>query len=67
MRISSRFAAATAQIENLRRGALRQYTPMDTVRYELKTLNRQFNLYSKAKTSLSNNLIALLDQSFPEG
>ena len=45
---------------------LRQYTPMDTVRYELKTLNRQFNLYSKTRVSLSNNLIALLDQSFPE-
>lgn len=44
---------------------LRQYTPMDIVRYELKTLNRQFNLYSKTRTSLSNNLIALLDQSFP--
>ena len=38
---------------------------MDTVRYELKTLNRQFNLYSKTRVSLSNNLIALLDQSFP--
>ncbi len=44
---------------------LRQYTPMDTVRYELKTLNRQFNLYAKTRVSLSNNLIALLDQSFP--
>lgn len=44
---------------------LRQYTPMDTIRYELKTLNRQFDLYSKTRIALSNNLIALLDQSFP--
>ena len=38
---------------------------MDTVRYELKTLNRQFSLYAKTRVSLANNLIALLDQSFP--
>ena len=38
---------------------------MDTVRYELKTLNRQFGLYAKTRVSLANNLIALLDQSFP--
>jgi len=44
---------------------LRQYTPMDTIRYDLKTLNRQFQLASKYKTACSNNLIALLDQSFP--
>lgn len=44
---------------------LREYTPMDTIRYELKTLNRQFHLASKNKTACSNNLIALLDQSFP--
>ena len=44
---------------------LRDYTPMDTVRYDLKTLNRQFQLASKQKTASSNNLIALLEQSFP--
>ena len=44
---------------------LREYTPMDTVRYELKTLNRQFHLASKNRTACSNNLVALLDQSFP--
>jgi len=38
---------------------------MDTVRYELKTLNRQFHLASKNRTACSNNLVALLDQSFP--
>ncbi len=43
---------------------LREYTPMDTIRYELKTLNRQFHLASKSRTSCSNNLVALLDQSF---
>jgi len=44
---------------------LREHTPMDTTRYELKTLNRQFHLADKNKTACSNNLIALLDQSFP--
>ena len=44
---------------------LRDYTPMDRIRYDLKTLNRQFHLASKQKTATSNNLIALLEQSFP--
>ena len=44
---------------------LRDYTPMDTVRYDLKTLNRQLNLASKQKTASANNLIALLEQTFP--
>ena len=44
---------------------LRDYTPMDTIRYDLKTLNRQFQLASKQKTATANNLIALLEQSFP--
>lgn len=44
---------------------LRDYTPMDTIRYDLKTLNRQFHLASKQKTASVNNLIALLEQTFP--
>lgn len=44
---------------------LRDYTPMDSVRYDLKTLNRQFQLASKQKTETANNLIALTEQSFP--
>ena len=44
---------------------LRDYTPMDEIRYNLKTLNRQFQLASKTKVALSNNLIALQEQSFP--
>lgn len=35
---------------------LRDYTPMDTVRYNLKTLHRQFHLSSKQKTAANNNL-----------
>lgn len=42
---------------------LRDYTPMDTIRYNLKTLNRQFQLASKQKTATANNLIALQEQS----
>ena len=44
---------------------LRQYSPMDTTRYELKTLNRQFQLASKNKVAFTNNLTALLDASYP--
>lgn len=44
---------------------LRQHTPMDTIRYQLKTMNRQYGLYTKNKTAMKNNLIALLDQTYP--
>ena len=44
---------------------LRDYTPMDTIRYDLKTMNRQFQLAIKQKTATANNLIALQEQSFP--
>ncbi len=44
---------------------LREHTPMDTIRYQLKTLNRQCGLYTKTKTAMKNNLIALLDQTWP--
>ena len=42
---------------------LRPHTPMDTIRMQLKTLNRQQGLYSKMM--MKNNLIALLDQTYP--
>lgn len=44
---------------------LRQYSPMDTIRYQLKTLNRQYQLACKNRIACANNLIALLEQSFP--
>lgn len=44
---------------------LPQYSPMDTIRYDLKTLHRQFQLSSKTRAALNNNLIALLEQSYP--
>lgn len=44
---------------------LRQHTPMETTREQLKTMNRQYSLYVKNKTALKNNLIALLDQTYP--
>ena len=44
---------------------LREYTPMDELRYNLKTLNRQFQQASGQRTASVNNLIALLEQSFP--
>ena len=44
---------------------LPQYNPMDTIRYNLKTLNRQFQMSSKMRTALSNNLVALLETCYP--
>ena len=42
-----------------------QYTNMDTLRNQLKTMNRQFAFYTKQKTSYKNNLIALFDMTYP--
>lgn len=44
---------------------LREHTSMDTIRYQLKTMNRQYGLYTKNKVAFKNNLIALLDQTYP--
>ena len=45
---------------------LQEYIPEDEVRQTLKICNRQYIQYSKLKTMLKNNLIALLDQTFPD-
>lgn len=45
---------------------LKQYGYMDELRDQLKTMNRQFAYYMKLKVAMKNNLISLLDQSFPE-
>jgi len=44
---------------------LREYTPVEAARVKLKQFSRQYNLYSKMKVQLKNNLIAMLDQVFP--
>jgi transposase len=44
---------------------LKQYSFMDELRNQLKTMNRQFDFYMKHKTALKNNLISLLDQTYP--
>ena len=38
---------------------------MDELRSQLKTMNRQFNFYMKHKTAMKNNLIGLIDQTYP--
>ena len=38
---------------------------MDETRNQLKTMNRQFGFYMDQKTAMKNNLIALLDQTYP--
>ena len=45
--------------------SLKRFTPEDETRLLLKTCNRQYNQYMKLKVSLKNNLIAILDQTFP--
>lgn len=44
---------------------LREYTPMDAVRQQLKIFSRQYNLYMKSSVALQNNLISLTDKVFP--
>ena len=44
---------------------LREYEPDDTTRYNLKTLNRQFQFYTGQRVAQKNNLTSLLEQSFP--
>ena len=44
---------------------LKQYGSMDKTRNQLKTMNRQFSFFMAQKTAMKNNLIALLDQSYP--
>ena len=44
---------------------LQQYGLMDELRNQLKTMNRQFGYYMKLKTAMKNNLISLLDRTFP--
>ena len=44
---------------------LKQYSVMDELRNQLKTMNRQFNFYMKHKTAMKNNLIGILDQTYP--
>lgn len=45
---------------------LREYIPEEDVRRMLKVYNRQYDQYNKVKVMLKNNLIALLDQTFPD-
>lgn len=44
---------------------LKQYSCMDEIRNQLKIMNRQFDFYMKHKTAMKNNLIGILDQTYP--
>ena len=44
---------------------LKQYSLMDELRSQLKTMNRQFDFYMKHRTAMKNNLISLIDQTYP--
>lgn len=43
-----------------------EYIPEDDIRQMLKIYSRQYNQYVKMKVMLKNNLISLLDQTFPD-
>ena len=45
---------------------LKQYSLMDEIRNQLKTMNRQFGFYMKHKTAMKNNLIGILDQTYTD-
>ncbi|MCR5074884.1 MAG: IS110 family transposase [Ruminococcus sp.] len=45
---------------------LKEYVPQEDLRKSLKMLNRQYQQASKLKTMMNNNLISLLDLTFPE-
>lgn len=42
-----------------------EYIPEEEIRQTLKVYNRQYNQYVKLKVMLKNNLISILDQTFP--
>ena len=44
---------------------LREYNPMDTIREKLKLFSRQYDTHIKTVTAMKNNLISLLDKTFP--
>jgi len=44
---------------------LPEYIPEEDIRHMLKAYSRQYSKYNKLKTMLTNNLVSLLDQSFP--
>ena len=45
---------------------LKQHSVMDELRNQLKTTNRQFGFYMKHKMAMKNNLIGILDQTYPD-
>lgn len=45
---------------------LTTFSPFTQIRLQLKALNRQYDKCNKLKTMLKNNLISLLDQTFPK-
>ena len=44
---------------------LKQNSLKEELRNQLKTMNRQFGFYMKHKTAMKNNLIGILDQTYP--
>ena len=45
---------------------LKRYSLVDEKRSQLKTMNRQYGFYTKQKTACKNNLIGILDSTYPK-
>lgn len=58
-------SAKIARFALARWSKLPQYGHMDETRNQLKTMNRQFGFYTNRRTAMKNNLIAILDQTYP--
>ena len=44
---------------------LREYRAVDIIRQQLKLFSRQYNMHTNMTTAMQNNLISLLDKTFP--
>lgn len=44
---------------------LKPFSITDEIRNQLKIMNRQFSFYMKHKTAMKNNLVGILDQTYP--
>ena len=45
--------------------SLQQYSRMDAIREQLKSMNRQFAFYNEHKASMKNNLTSVLELTYP--
>ena len=54
-----------AQIEQAAFNPASKAAILEWLKGQLKVMNRQFHFYVKQKTAMKNNLIGLIDQTYP--